>query len=37
MKDKFRGKWTALRKGQPFDGLYDHSMENYTKYTKDNK
>jgi triacylglycerol lipase len=37
LKDKFRGKWAALRKGQPFDGLMDHSMENYTKYTKDNK
>ena len=31
LKDKFRGRWRALQKGQPFDGVFDHSMGLYTK------
>lgn len=35
VKDKWRGRWQALKKGMPFDGAYDHSMEYYVNYTKD--
>ena len=31
MKDKLRGRWRALQKGQPFDGVFDHSITLYTK------
>lgn len=34
LKDKWRGRWTALKKKMPFDGAYDHSMEHYCKYTE---
>ena len=33
VKDKWRGRWRAFRKGQPFDGAYDHGMAYYVKYT----
>lgn len=29
IKDKFRGRWRALKKGQPFDGAFDHSIDLY--------
>lgn len=35
-KDKMRGRWKALKKGQPFDGAYDHGMNYYCRYTKEN-
>lgn len=31
MKDKLRGRWRALQKGQPFDGVFDHSIGLYAK------
>jgi len=34
VKDKFRGRWRALKKGMPFDGAYDHGMNHYIKYTE---
>jgi len=34
IKDKWRGRWKALKKKQPFDGAYDHSMTYYVEYTK---
>ena len=37
IKDKWRGRWRAMKKGVPFDGAYDHSMEYYVKYTEKNK
>lgn len=33
-KDQWRGRWRALKKGQAFDGAYDHGMDYYVKYTK---
>tara|TARA_E500000178_G_scaffold328119_1_gene357797 strand:- start:647 stop:1393 length:747 start_codon:yes stop_codon:yes gene_type:complete len=36
LKDKLRGIATSWINLKPFDGLSDHSMDNYTKYTKDN-
>tara|TARA_B100000035_G_C21019056_1_gene563241 strand:+ start:49 stop:801 length:753 start_codon:yes stop_codon:yes gene_type:complete len=30
-KDQWRGRMRALSKGQPFDGIFDHSMELYNK------
>ena len=33
LKDKWRGRWRAFKKGQPFDGAYDHGMAYYVKYT----
>ena len=36
LKDKLTGILTSWIKLKPFDGLTDHSMDNYTKYTKDN-
>lgn len=35
IKDQWRGRWTALKKWQPFDGAYDHGMNYYIKYTKE--
>jgi triacylglycerol lipase len=35
-KDKLRGRWAAIKKGQLFDGFRDHSMEHYVKYTEKN-
>ena len=37
IKDKWRGRWRALKKGVPFDGAYDHSMVYYCKYTGENE
>ncbi len=37
IKDKWRGRWRALKKGMPFDGAYDHGMDHYCKYTEKNK
>jgi len=37
MKDKFRGRWRALKKGQPFDGAFDHGMNYYVEYTEKNQ
>lgn len=37
VKDQWRGRWRALKKGMPFDGAYDHSMVYYVKYTEDYK
>ena len=34
VKDQWRGRWRALKKGQPFDGAYDHGMDHYCKYTE---
>ncbi len=35
IKDKFRGRWRAFKKRQPFDGAYDHNMSHYvTKIEK---
>jgi hypothetical protein len=31
MKDKFRGRWRALQKRQPFDGAFDHSIGLYVQ------
>lgn len=31
LKDKFRGRWRAMQKGQPFDGVFDHSIGLYKK------
>jgi hypothetical protein len=28
-KDQWRGRMRALAKGQPFDGIFDHSMDLY--------
>ena len=36
LKDKLRGIVTSWINLKPFDGLADHSMDNYTKHTKDN-
>lgn len=37
LKDKLRGRWRALQKGQAFDGLYDHSCQYYCLYTSENR
>jgi triacylglycerol lipase len=37
IKDKWRGRTAALKKGQPFDGVYDHGMHHYVKYTEKNQ
>jgi len=37
VKDQWRGRWRALKKGMPFDGAYDHGMDHYCKYTKETK
>lgn len=37
VKDKWRGRWRAFKKGMPFDGAYDHGMNHYVKYTEENK
>ena len=34
VKDQWRGRWRALKKGMPFDGAYDHGMDYYVKYTE---
>ena len=31
LKDKLRGRWRALQKGQPFDGVFDHSIGLYSQ------
>jgi len=31
IKDQWRGRIRALKKGQPFDGVFDHSMDLYHK------
>ena len=33
-KDKFRGRWRAMKKGQPFDGVFDHSVNLYYEKIK---
>ena len=33
MKDKIKGRWNALKKGQPFDNFFDHSSSYYSQYT----
>ena len=37
LKDQWRGRWRALKKGVPFDGVYDHGMQYYVDYTDKNK
>ena len=37
IKDRFRGVRAAWRKGVVFDGAYDHGMNYYVNYTKENK
>lgn len=37
IKDQWRGRWRALKKGMPFDGAYDHGMNHYCKYTGEDK
>ena len=34
IKDKWRGRMDAIRRGAPFDGVVDHDMAWYCKYTK---
>ena len=34
-KDGWRGRWKALKKRVPFDGFYDHSMNEYCRFLKD--
>lgn len=36
VKDSWRGRVAALKKGQAFDGIYDHKAENYVKYLEKN-
>lgn len=36
IKDQWRGRLRALKKGVPFDGLIDHGMNYYTEYTEKN-
>jgi len=36
IKDKFRGRWAAIKKFQFFDGFYDHGMDYYVKHTEKN-
>lgn len=36
IKDQWRGRWRALKKGMPFDGAYDHGIQHYCKYTEIN-
>lgn len=36
-KDSWRGRMRALKKGQPFDGVYDHSMDEYCRFLEDNE
>lgn len=31
IKDKWRGRWRAFKKGMPFDGAFDHSMGLYSQ------
>ncbi len=35
IKDQFRGRWAALKKKMPFDGIYDHGINYYIRYTKE--
>jgi len=35
-KDQMRGRWRALQKFQPFDGLFDHSMGLYADKVRKN-
>jgi len=37
IKDKWRGRWRAFQKRQPFDGAYDHGMGHYVKHIEKNK
>lgn len=37
IKDKWRGRWRAFQKRQPFDGAYDHNMGYYVKNIEKNK
>ena len=37
IKDKWRGRWRAFQKRQPFDGAYDHGMGYYVKHIEKNK
>jgi len=37
IKDQWRGRWAALKKGCPFDGAYDHGMKYYVQYTEANQ
>lgn len=34
-KDSWRGRRQALKKGQVFDGIYDHSMDEYCRFLSD--
>jgi len=36
-KDGWRGRWRALKKKVPFDGFYDHSMNEYCRFLEDGK
>ena len=36
-KDGWRGRRQAWKKGVPFDGLYDHSMNEYCRFLEDGK
>ena len=36
-KDKMRGRWEALKKGKPFDGVGDHDINKYFKHTNKNQ
>ena len=33
-KDKCRGRWRSFKKGQPFDGVFDHSVNLYYEKLK---
>jgi hypothetical protein len=36
-KDGWRGRWKAIKKKVPFDGFYDHSMNEYCRFLEDGK
>ena len=36
IKDQWRGRMMALKKKAPFDGVYDHDMKYYIRYTERN-
>lgn len=36
IKDSWRGRVAAFKKGQAFDGIYDHKAENYVRYLEKN-
>ena len=37
IKDQWRGRMAAFKKKVPFDGIYDHSIKYYIRYTEKNQ